>query len=333
MRDVVTVGSATEDVFVIVRDSVVVRIQDARGETAYLGLAHGAKVPVENVEIMTGGGATNVGVALARMGLKTACATRVGRDGPGDRLIAELEREGVEASLVTRCDDHRTGYSVIITCFSGERTVLAYRGAAEQLTLDHLDLDSLLDTRCIYLGSMRGPAASLFLGLARAAAGRGVSVMANPGETQLALGLDGLAPALSGMDAVFVNKAEAYELTGVAPDPGRADEQQMLRALVATGCKAAVITDGDQGADGYDGHGFYYVPAQQVKVAATVGAGDAFAAGCAAGLLRGLPLPEAMKVGAANAASVVQHIGAKAGLLTWDQAVAASAGPRAAGDG
>lgn len=320
MFDVVTVGSATEDVFVIVRDTVVVRIQDAKSEVAYLGLEHGAKVAVDDVEIMTGGGATNTAVGLARMGLKTACASKLGRDGPGERIQVELRNEGVDTSLLAFSDSHRTGYSVIITCFSGERTVLTYRGAAEQLTLADLNLDALLDTRWLFVGSLRGPAAALFFELPKAAAARGVKVAANPGSTQLALGIDGLRPVLANLEVVFLNKWEAYELTGVQPDPSRADEYKMLRLIAEAGCRKVVITDGEEGADGYDETGPCYVPAYPVKVASTVGAGDAFASGCVAGLIRGLPLVEAMKIGAANAASVVQHIGAKTGLLSWDEA-------------
>ncbi|MCX7599787.1 MAG: sugar kinase [Armatimonadetes bacterium] len=322
MFDVVTVGSATEDVFVVVRDTVVVRIQDAKGETAYLGLEHGAKVAVDDVEIMTGGGATNTAVGLARMGLKTACVSKLGRDGPGERIEAELRREGVDTSLLAFSSTHRTGYSVIITCFSGERTVLTYRGAAEQLAQADLNLDVLLDTQWLFVGSMRGPAAALFFELPKAAAARGVKVAANPGGTQLALGVDGLRPVLANLEVIFLNKREAYQLTGIEPDPSRADEYSMLRLIAEAGCRKVVITDGEEGADGYDEAGPCYVPAYPVKVASTVGAGDAFACGCIAGLVRGLSLVEAMKVGAANAASVVQHIGAKTGLLSWEEAAA-----------
>lgn len=322
MFDVVTVGSATEDVFVIVRDTVVVRIQDAKGERAYLGLEHGAKVAVDNVEIMTGGGATNVAVGLARMGLKTACVSKLGRDGPAERIQAELRQEGVDTSLLAFSDSHRTGYSVIITCFSGERTVLTYRGAGEQLTLADLNLEAVLNTRWLFVGSLRGPAAALFFELPKVAASRGIKVAANPGGTQLALGLDGLSPVLANLEVIFLNKHEAYKLTGVEPDPSRADEYTMLRLIAEAGCRKVVITDGEEGADGYDESGPCYVPAYPVKVASTVGAGDAFASGCVAGLARGLSLVEAMKLGAANAASVVQQVGAKVGLLSWDEAVA-----------
>lgn len=320
MFDVVTVGSATEDVFCYVRQTVIIGIQDARKEEAFLGLPHGAKVPVENIHIMTGGGATNIGVGLRRMGLEVACVAKVGKDGPGDRIVAELEAEGIDTSLMARADAHHTGYSVIITSFTGERTILVHRGAAEQLQIGDMDLERMAQTKGLHLGAMKGVSAQAFFQLAEFATERGIKLSANPGEPQLKLGMEGLAPALAHMDVLFVNRQEAYELTGVAPDPGKADEQKMMQVLHEAGARQVVITCGDEGADGYDGEGFYSVPAYDVKVAATVGAGDAFSAGCLAALYRGLTLPEAMKIGAADAASVVQHIGAKTGLLTWEQA-------------
>ena len=322
MLDVVTVGSATEDVFVYVKQTVVIAIQDVRKEEAYLGMPHGAKVPVDNIHIMTGGGATNVGVGLSRMGLEVGCVAKIGRDGPGERVIGELESDGVDTSLIAHTDAHHTGYSVIITSFTGERTILVYRGAAEQLRFEDVDLDRLAEAKWIHLCAMKGVSAQTFFQIAEFAGQKGIRLSANPGEPQLKLGMAGLAPALKNLDLLLLNQCEAYELTGVAPDPSKVDEQEMMQKLHDAGAKRVVITCGSCGAEGFDGEAFYSVPAYEVKVAATVGAGDAFGAGCIAALYRGLPLPEAMKIGAANSAAVVQRVGAKLGLMTWDDATA-----------
>jgi len=55
-------------------------------------------------------------------------------------------------------------------------------------------------------------------------------------------------------------------------------------------------------------------------VVSTVGAADAYAAACVVGLHKGLQLNEAMRIGAANAASVISQFGAKEGILTWQEA-------------
>jgi len=53
----------------------------------------------------------------------------------------------------------------------------------------------------------------------------------------------------------------------------------------------------------------------------TTGGGDAFCAGFAAGLLRGLSLPEACKTGHQAAARVVQRFGAVAGWMSDEPGV------------
>jgi len=331
MYDLLTVGSATEDVFVIVHDAKVVCIEDARSETSYLALPRGAKLSVDHLEVMTGGGATNVAVAAKLMGLNTGCVCKVGMDGPGRRVVEELRGYGVGTDLVLYSQELRTGYSVLITDYSGERTVLVHRGATCELSMDELCLDMLAQTQWLYVGSLRGPAAQVFFDLPAFAAERGIKLAINPGDTQLSLGMEGLAPVLAHTEIIFVNKEEAYQLTGVQPERTRDDEQQMMRMLHEAGCRYVVITEGAEGSSGYDGESYYLVPAYDAEVASTVGAGDSFAAGCLAGLHRGLTLPEAMKIGAINASHVIRRIGAKNGLLTWDEAIRALAEAEARG--
>jgi 2-dehydro-3-deoxygluconokinase len=59
------------------------------------------------------------------------------------------------------------------------------------------------------------------------------------------------------------------------------------------------------------------------RVVDTVGAGDGFCAGFLAGLLRGFPLAEAVRIGNLVGALVVQAPGDWEGLPTWAQVEAA----------
>ena len=54
--DVITVGSATRDVFVRSDLAKIMNIKEMRGETAYLCLDHGGKQNVSNIFFTTGGG-------------------------------------------------------------------------------------------------------------------------------------------------------------------------------------------------------------------------------------------------------------------------------------
>lgn len=325
-RDFTCVGSATEDVFVSVPDAHLFRVEDRQQEMAYLALEYGAKIRVGDVHIDTGGGATNTAVTFARMGLKTGIVTKIGVDGPGDRVIAGMGRDGIETGGVVRDTEHRTGYSVIITGFTGDRTILVYRGASAFLRESEIDWDYLARTSWVYMNSMAGETAAVFPRILEFCGERGIHVALNPGKEQRALGMAGLAPYLRNVTLLVCNRSEAYEITGVPPDRGPGDEERMLKMLLDAGCANVVLTYGSEGSEGMNASGHWKVPVIEGPVVSTVGAGDAFAAACAVGLHRGLGLEQAMRIGTANAASVVQVLGAKNGILTWEQAQAALQG-------
>jgi ribokinase len=317
MYDIIAAGSATEDVFVTSDETHVITLADRNSERPYLALPYGAKIPVSNIALSTGGGATNTAVSFARQGMKTGIVCKVGVDGPGDRVLDALTSEGVGTSLCLRTAGAQTGYSLIITGFTGDRTVLVYRGASSQLAREDVNWDALAETEWIYTSSFADGSASMYFEFARFARDKGIKLATNPGGTQIKLGLEGLSEALAATHVVFLNMDEARELTCVEPDCTDADDHEVLKRLHAAGCRYVVVTDGARGAQGYDGETHYHVPVYPVEEASTVGAGDAFAAACVAGLQRGLSLRDALRCGAANAAGVVTHFGAKEGILTW----------------
>jgi ribokinase len=326
--DVICIGSASEDVFVEVEQAKIIRIEDDCAETAYLALEYGAKLPTKSVFIDTGGGATNAAVTFARMGLRTGLVCKVGADEPGDRVLAAMDREGVIRDYVVRDPGHRTGYSVIILGYTGDRTILVYRGAAAGLHEPEVDWEDMRRAQWVYMNSLSGESAPLFQQVAEFCGAHHVKLAINPGGEQRKGGVAGLAPVLRNTTLLLLNREEAYDLTGVAPDRGPDDEAEMLAMLREAGCQAVVMTYGAGGSEGMDAGGHYRLPAVTADAASTVGAGDAYGSACVVGLQRGMPLPEAMRLGALNASSVVQHVGAKTGILTWAQAEAALAASR-----
>ena len=69
--------------------------------------------------------------------------------------------------------------------------------------------------------------------------------------------------------------------------------------------KNVVITLGGKGAGVAEGEGFYLVPAIEVEVVDTPGAGDAFTAGMTKGLFEGKTLAEAVRFGCITAGYAV----------------------------
>lgn len=335
MFDIISIGGATQDVFVRSEGAQVIRLSDRSHEQAWIGFDYGAKVPVESMRFTVGGGATNTSVGFSLLGLQAACAVRVGDDRSGEQVIAELQAQGVDTRLVCR-KPGQTGYSVILTSFEGERSILAYRGANSQLCADDLDWELLAQTRWFYLSSLSGSASELVAPLLAFAREKGIRVAMNPGNTQLKLGLEGLTPLLQDVDLLFLNRDEASALTGISPPrplpeqrrsgPAHAvrpgymyDLEPLFEVLCPLVRTAVILTDGKRGTQVAHGDQIYLMPILPVEVADVLGAGDAFGAGFTSGWIAEGDLATALRWGSANSASVVTDPGAHFGLLTRDK--------------
>jgi len=319
--DIITVGSATEDVMIQANSARVISIEDLDGAQAYMAFEYGGKIHVDGIFITVGGGAINTALTFAKQGMRVAAVSKIGRDEAGDRVVARLRSEGAHAELLVRCPVKPTGYSTIITTFTGERCVLVYRGAATDLHESELPWDRMARTHWLYVGALAGESSQLYPLLGEFAAEHGLKLALNLGTSQIDRGIAAFAGILSHTHVIFQNKEETRRLTGVPPDRGPEDELEMCRILHDVGVDIVVMTEGARGAEASDGQAHHTVPAFPVEVTSTIGAGDAFAAGCISALHRGLSLPESLRMAAANAASVVQQPGASVGILTWQEAL------------
>jgi sugar/nucleoside kinase (ribokinase family) len=317
MHDVICIGTATQDVFVSSDQAHLIRVQHLENEEVYLAYEYGAKVPVDHLFVSTGGGAVNTAIAFSHLGLKSAAVCEIGQDDAANMIERSLRERGVDTRMVVRNPERKTGYSVILTGPTGDRTVLVHRGAACCLSHEDINWQTVRQTQWLYLSSLTGDSACLWDEIARTAAEGTPKLAINPGSQQIKRKLAGLRDVLAVTNVMFVNKGEAYDLLDMEEKRGDADEKAALEALHAAGCQTVVMTMGAEGARAFDGHIHHYIPAAKVKVISNLGAGDAFASACLAALHYGLPLREALKAGTLNAGSVVTHLGATVALLDW----------------
>ena len=305
MYDVITIGSAVVDAFVKSRAFALIK-SDKFSTGVGECFAFGSKIEVDQLVLSTGGGATNAAVTFARLGLSTACLARLGTDYLAESVRADLKREGVATSLLTSCAKHHTGFSVLLLGNEGERTVLVYRGASEHCQHGRVSWNKM-KAKWFYVSSLGGHL-DQFKQILLQAKKIGASVAWNPGSLELQQGWRILAPLLNQCAIVFLNKEEAVLATG------EADYKQALARLENCGTRV-VISDGPRGAEviGADEH--LLVRTRGIKAVSRTGAGDAFASGTVAGLAQGWSLSKALQLGVINAESVIQHLGAKTGIL------------------
>lgn len=332
MFDIVCVGGATQDVFVRCESAQVIRQSDRLHEKAWIAFDYGAKLGVEQLSFGVGGGATNTAVTFANLELKTACLAKVGHDPAGDQVIADLRRHQIDSSLLVQAQG-QTGYSVILTSYEGERSILAFRGLNRELSAQDINWERLAQTRWLYISSLSGPSEALLEPLIHFAAEHGIKVALNPGNRQLEKGHQTLAPLLKKIDLLFMNRDEACRLTGIelkrpahealrheAVHPVRPafmyDLDPIFKALQGAVREAVVITDGKRGTQVLQGQQVTLLPVYPVKVVDVLGAGDAFASAFTVGWIESGEMATALCWGNANAAGVISNPGAHNGLLT-----------------
>jgi len=306
--DVVTLGSATRDVFV--KSKMFERRNDPSAPDGFDAcFPMGAKIPVEEIAFQTGGGATNAAVTLARFGLRTACVSRIGDDLGGREILTELKREGIDATGIQVDPKEHSAYSVILLAGSGSRAILVHRGAARKLDAASIPWPKLRGS-WLYLTSVAGDAKAL-----RAVFGQAkrslMRVAWNPGNAELDLGFDRLLPWLMQTDVLILNRDEAAHLAGHPPR----DLQRILNKLGPIPRQCLVLTDGAHGAYAHLRGSTWHAPAMKGKIINTTGAGDAFGSAFVAALIKQGDAMSGLKAATLNAHGVVTHMGAKAGIL------------------
>lgn len=314
MYDVITIGTAARDVFLSSNSFKVLKDQQhlakigfPTGEAECFAL--GAKIEVNRPFFTTGGGAVNCGITFRRMGLKVAVFCKVGKDTLGDEIVSTLKREKI-SSFVARDSKIGTAYSTVLLTPGGERTILVYRGASETLSQKEVSF-SKLNARWAYIvpGHISFP---LMLEIISMLKKRNTRIAMNPSRFYLDANVVHLKSLLRQLDVVIVNREEAAYLTGLP----YSDEKGIFRKFDELIRGIAVITDGSRGAKVSDGTHLYTAGIfKEKKMVDRTGAGDAFGAGFVAGLIEKDDIHYALRVGSANATSVVESIGAQEGIL------------------
>ncbi len=162
MKNVLTIGSATKDVFMAYPQAQTIALNLHEGQRSFLIFEDGKKVELDGLEYHTGGGATNTAVGFKRLGHHVSTFFKIGNDEEGTYIVASLADSGVDTTHIIVADGVATATSYIIPTQSGDRVILVYRGANVELTKDELPFGAIEGTDVVYITSLTGPTASLF---------------------------------------------------------------------------------------------------------------------------------------------------------------------------
>ncbi|MDD5146470.1 MAG: carbohydrate kinase family protein [Candidatus Pacebacteria bacterium] len=312
MYDIITFGSATWDNFLqLKKDNYKISQENIFGGNRGLCLPLGAKVFLEDKQSKSGGGGTNSAVTFARQGFRVAYCGKIGDDIAGENILRELKENKVDQNLCLKDKEHSTAYSAILSVPEEERTVLIYRGACHFLTEQDLPKEKLKRTKWFYIAPLSGDSALVFAGILDLARDNKIKVAANLGNTQINLGRERLKSLLQLVDVLILNQEEAASLSGLSIK----QEREIILELSNLTNGLIVITKGAGGSLVVAGQDIYEAGIISTSIIEKTGAGDAYASGFLAGLIRKNNIEYAMQLATANATGCSQQIGAKNGLL------------------
>lgn len=255
---------------------------------------------LSDLEIFHGGAAANFAVGAARLGLKVGIIGCVGDDEFGRIAIEELNKNNVSTNFIKIIKGKSTGMVCVIVEKSGNRRMIAYRGANEFL---ENAIEEIPATKYLQLCNVN----KRVLSKAKEKAKSKISLDPGGGVVELKL------EDLEGINIAFMNEIECKKLTNMDYKNGA--------KLISKYVELVVIKLGANGAYLFDGNIEKYMPAMRVKVVDTTGAGDAFDAGFLAATIKGLSLEECLEWGIATASIKIQKKGARSGLPTIDELI------------
>ena len=308
--DFISFGDITTDAFIKLKDA---RVNcDINDENCMLCVKFGQKLPYESVtEVRAVGNGPNAAVSVHRVGLVNAPVTDIGDDQNGADCVETLKKQGISTEFVRVHPGKKTNYHYVLQ-YEAERTIL----------VKHEEFDYKMPIfteppKWFYLTSLPLHSLDYQLAIAGYAKEHGVKLAFQPGTFQLKLGKEKLAPVYQASEIFFCNKEESQQIL----DSEEHDIKKLLAGIKTLGPKIVVITDGPKGSFILDEEGAWMAPMypDPAPPKNRTGAGDATASTTVAYIEKGLAPREALLRGLINAASVVQGIGAQAGLLTASQ--------------
>ena len=281
-------------------------------------IGSGVLMHTEPIAVVVGGIVSNSGVAMARLGMKVAGFTYVGRDEWATVIRRKLDAEGMDASGLMVHPTEGTSTTAVLIDASGERSFAHSLGAPKLMEkgLYLGKMEMFGRSRMALVGyysmmPMEGDLPEVFAAMHAVGCKTGLDAAGDGG------GMKPLDRILPHVDVYVPSYSEAVHQTG-EKEPERIIER--FRNCGAPGMLGVKL--GAKGALLSSSAG-EYVEIESVrppgKVVDTTGAGDSFLGGLVTGMLRGMSVGDAGRLGAATGACCVTGMGGTAGLRGFEE--------------
>ncbi len=261
----------------------------------------GDKYFTEDSYIIGGGCAANAAVAISKLGGQVLFGTRIGSDVVGDMIVQDLEKFGIELSLVNRIPNSKSPYSSVAIDPEGERQIINFRG--ENLTQETVWL-------------WNAPKADVYLTDV---------IWSKGGQTVLEIAKKRDKPGI--VDAEVLKDFEclidashvAFSYQGLYSLTKSKDPVLGLKMIKDKLPGWLCVTHGDKGVYFFDGNRVENIPGHSVEAKETLGAGDVWHGAFALKIAEGSSEIEAMEFANATAALKCQFTKGRENYPTRDE--------------
>lgn len=310
--DVLGIGNAIVDVIARADDAFLSQHALPKGGMTLIDSdqAHRLYEAMGPATEMSGGSVANTMAGLASLGGRGAFVGKVRNDQLGGIFRHDIQATGVAYETPSAGTGLPTARCLVFVTPDAQRTMATFLGASTELGPDDLDHAQIAQAKVTYLEGYLwdAPAAKqAFVEAAKAAhdAGNRVALSLSDGfcvDRHRDSFLDLVA---NHVDILFANEDEITKLYQVETFD---DALQHVRGH----CEVAALTRSENGSLVLSGEEVHVVDAKKPeRLADTTGAGDLYAAGFLYGFTQGHSLPDCGRLGAAAAAEVISHIGAR----------------------
>lgn len=235
----------------------------------------------ENFKRLQGGSPANMCMNMARLGNSVALVASVGNDDMGHFLVNSVQKTGVDCHQIKRVDKPTT--LILVTRSKSVANFEAYRGADKEISSDQFpeflyESTRIFHTTCFALSAE--PAQTSIMNAARLAAKQACRLSIDANYAQKIWPDRAKAQALvkeyCGLGALVKISEVDWERLYESP---LQDYRAAAEHFLGLGAAQVCVTLGSEGcyvADHAEGH---FLPAREVEVKDTTGAGDAFWSG------------------------------------------------------
>lgn len=247
-----------------------------------------------------GGSAANTVYALAKMGFSCGYLGKVGKDEEGDFLLEGLAKVGVNTEKIER--EGRSGLCVVLVGKRKDRSIIILPNINNTLSYSDLDLEYVDKAKFLHMSSFLG---ELPLEAQKRIARKTRAKMSfDPGEPHASKGIEELSPILEHTFILFPTSKEVEILT-------HKDYKEGCKALLKLGIEIIACKLGERGSYIVCQKEELEIPPQRGRIVDTTGAGDVYAAGFLAGLLKRLSLAECGRLATFAASQSIRGFGRK----------------------